>query len=139
MKKIALCMVLFFLSLAACAVFGAEAQTLPVMRQGERPDGLDIRTGLLMRLDNIKPVIASFTTVSASDTIVVPVTYSYCRIADNATPSTNILSLAAASEGMLLYIFNNDASATSGIATISSGKCGQLFYASGSWRLIADE
>ena len=83
--------------------------------------------------------VATYTTVSATTTISIPSTYSYVRISDNATDSTNVLSFAAASEGMLLYIYNNDASATSGIATISTLKMGSLMYASGSWRLLSDE
>lgn len=139
MKKF-LSVVLFVL--VAGLAFGAEAQTVPFWYPGEvvrNESGKNVNTAFGMKLDNIKPVLASYSSVSASNTITMPVTYSYVRITDNATDSTNTLSLGTASEGMLMIIHNQDASSTAGIATITSGNMGQVFYASGAWRLLSDE
>jgi len=143
MKKLILALVLIVT--VSTVLLGAEAQTRPHWRTGEilrgGEPGQDPNQLVTMQLDNIKPVIASSASVPGTWTIVLPTTYSFVKITDAhaATGTCNALSIAAASEGMVLYIFNGDASPTSGIATISSNKMGVLFYASATWNLLSDE
>lgn len=121
--------------------YSAEVQTVPFWNSGEvvrSESGKDINEALAMKLDNIKPTIKTYGTIAASTSTVIPVNYSYVRI--TAAPSTAVgLSLAAGTDGQLLYIYNDSATSTSGIATITYGNMGSLFYASGSWHLLSDE
>lgn len=128
-------------ALVGIIAYTAEVQTVPRWQAGEvvrSESGKDINEALGMKLDNIKPTIKTFGTIAASTSTVIPVNYSYVRI--TAAPSTAVgLSLAAGTDGQLLYIYNDSATSTSGIATITYGNMGSLFYASGSWHLLSDE
>lgn len=86
-----------------------------------------------------RPILTPSTTVSGANTTTIPVTHGLVQI-DSGTGSTAYtLSIAAGVAGQEITIFNNGASATSGIATISSGKIGRIIYVGSAWRLIADE
>lgn len=108
-------------------------------RAGEVGRGTELNSAFSTKMNAETPVISSYATVAAANTITVPITNGLVLITDNATDSTNALSISAGSSGQFLFIHNGDASATSGIATISNGKIGMLIYASGAWKLVADE
>lgn len=127
--------ILLCLSLAV-TLTGATTYT---WRAGEIGRGTELNSAFSTKMNAETPVVSSYATVAAAATITVPITNGLVLITDNATDSANALSLAAGSSGQILFIHNGDASATSGIAAISSGKAGMLLYASGAWKLIADE
>jgi hypothetical protein len=86
-----------------------------------------------------KIVLGTPATVVASDTIAISVTGSYVKITDDGVDADNAISFAAGTEGQIIYVFNGDASPTSGIATISSLGVGSVIYASATWCLLEDE
>lgn len=129
----------YFFALVVLLVACLSVAAVVEAKNRWRPDQLGVLGKDLNDLRD-RPGIGSPQTVSATTTIAInPATYSFWTITDNATDSTNTLSLSAGADWQIIYIYNGDASATSGIATISNGKVGSLIYASGSWRLLSDE
>lgn len=129
--------VFFLLCLSlALTVTGATTYT---WRAGEVGRGTELNLAFSTKMNAETPVISSYASVAATNTITVPITNGLVLITDDSAASTNLLSIAAGASGQLLYIYNGDASATSGIATISSGKVGALIYAGSKWNLLSDE
>lgn len=128
-----------FLLFLLCIALSASGGTYfwddgEIVRGGEK-----LNNALGEKADRGLIILGTYSGVTASNSITIPVTTSYVRIADNATDSTNLLSIAAGSDGQIIYIYNGDASSTSGVATITTLHVGSVLYASGSWRLLTDE
>lgn len=123
----------------------AHAQTIegvPVIREGEYPTGNKLIRIFDSKINKAQAVYTKYSTdVVATDPITLPGNTSFVRIDATTVTSTPTISISStgAVEGQVLYVFNGNASATDGIATISSNKMAQFFFASGAWRLIADE
>jgi hypothetical protein len=77
---------------------------------------------------------AAYGSVTAGDEVDIPGNTNVVKIEDDGTSgSINLLVLPGGTNGQMMYIFNNDADATSGDATILSGTTGVFIYADG-WR-----
>ena len=81
-------------------------------------------------------IVSSIQTISATNTLVVPLGYAFTKISPTGASATNLLSIAVATEGSIIYIFNGTPDSTSGVATITPQHVGAVFYGSGSWRLL---
>jgi len=124
--------VFILLAVAAGIAFGTP--NLPYYwYDGEIVRGTKINLSLGNKFDNARPVLATYTTVAAGATIAVPSTYGYVRITDDGTAAANEVTVAAGTDGQMLFVFNGDAQATVGAVTIPTltGKWG--IYASGIW------
>jgi hypothetical protein len=130
--------IVFFLLCLSLAVTLTGATTYS-WRAGEVGRGTELNAAFATKMNAETPVISSSASVAAGATITVPVTNGLVLITNDSAGEANLLSLGAGSSGQMLFIYNGDASATSGIATISAGKIGMLVYANSGWRLVADE
>ena len=79
--------------------------------------------------------------VTATESLVITPTCSFIMIDNNPACATNTYtaSTTGAVDGMILYLYNDSATAATGLATIATQKMGVLFYADSAWKLIADE
>jgi hypothetical protein len=121
-----------FLVVVASVVIGTPNFSY-LWYDGEIVRGTKINVALGDKLDNAQPRLATYTTVAAGATIAVPSTYGYVRITDDAGVAGNVVTVAAGTDGQMLFIFNGDAQTTVGAAIIPAltGRWG--IYASGTW------
>ncbi|MEI8135501.1 MAG: hypothetical protein WCH46_10600 [bacterium] len=77
---------------------------------------------------------SAYASISAGDEIDIPANTSVVKIDDNSDNAPlNAVVLPSGSNGQILYIFNNDAEATTGDAIINAGSTATFIYADG-WR-----
>ena len=79
---------------------------------------------------------------TATDSLVIyPALQSFVMIDNNTANATNSFTATTtgAVDGQLLYIYNDSATSTSGIATITTQKIGVLMYADSKWVMVSDE
>lgn len=148
-RQVALALVAFFVMVGAFAVFSQTTTTVPAVYDGQTLMGSKLRAAFTAicaaidtKPDKTQAVLTKYATdVVATDPITLPGNTSFVRIDATTVTSTPTISISTTNsiEGQILYVYNGNASATDGIATISSGKMAQFFYASGAWRLISDE
>lgn len=130
------------------AVLTVLVMSLAVGAWAVNPSGkVEWREGELMlqgrELNELRArhIVSPHKHVTATETLVITPTCSFIMIDNNPACATNTYtaSTTGAVDGMLLYIYNDSATAATGLATIATQKMGVLFYADGAWKLIADE
>jgi hypothetical protein len=148
-RQIVLALVAFLVMVGALAVFAQTTTTVPAVYDGQTLMGSKLRaafTAICAAIDT-KPdktqlvVTRSTTVIPASQTIVIPGTTSFANITAATATGVHTLSIgtSGAVDGQVMYILNSDASPTAGLAVINQNKVGVIFFASPSWRLVADE
>lgn len=82
--------------------------------------------------------VNSYGTVAAGATPVIPANTTVVTITDDVAALGNAATVAAGTNGQLLYVYNADAtSATLEGITIASGKTATFVYAAGGWRHVS--
>ncbi len=78
------------------------------------------------------PNVLSYSTVFAGETIEIPSGFGVVKIVDDGDNSvSNTVSMPGGTNGQMLYIFNGDAEATVGDATINAGAMATFIYVDG--------
>ncbi|MGE0637449.1 MAG: tail fiber domain-containing protein [Bacteroidia bacterium] len=80
------------------------------------------------------------TAVAAGATITIPVNTSAIRITDEGASAANAASVASATEGQRLTIYNNDAQAVSfaGTSVAATSGTAEYQYLNGGWRMLSN-